>query len=96
VIFLHHTLHPLLFHGEKKGVSETLLVALSFSSAPQVLFIFIQCSLQVPNNYETDLILPIIEKVSELANVSYGISDDQTKRYLKVSMAIFIQAAVEF
>ncbi|KAK2392970.1 alanine--tRNA ligase [Trifolium repens] len=39
---------------------------------------------KVPNNYETDLILPIIEKVSELANVSYGISDDQTKRYLKI------------
>ncbi|CAI8611506.1 unnamed protein product [Vicia faba] len=38
----------------------------------------------VPNNYETDLILPIIEKASELANVSYGISDDQTKRYLKI------------
>ncbi|KAL5066575.1 hypothetical protein RYX36_028312 [Vicia faba] len=39
---------------------------------------------KVPNNYETDLILPIIEKASELANVSYGISDDQTKRYLKM------------
>lgn len=39
---------------------------------------------KVPNNYETDLILPIIEKVSELANVSYGICDDQTKRYLKI------------
>ncbi|CAI8583623.1 unnamed protein product [Vicia faba] len=39
---------------------------------------------KVPNNYETDLILPIIEKASELANVSYGISDDQTKRYLKI------------
>ncbi|XP_004500706.1 alanine--tRNA ligase, chloroplastic/mitochondrial isoform X1 [Cicer arietinum] len=39
---------------------------------------------KVPNNYETDLILPIIEKASELANVSYGISDDLTKRYLKI------------
>ncbi|CAK8569400.1 unnamed protein product [Lathyrus sativus] len=39
---------------------------------------------KVPNNYETDLILPIIEKASELANVSYGVSDDQTKRYLKI------------
>ncbi|PNY08879.1 alanine-tRNA ligase [Trifolium pratense] len=39
---------------------------------------------KVPNNYETDLILPIIEKASQLANVSYGISDDQTKRYLKI------------
>lgn len=39
---------------------------------------------KAPNNYETDLILPIIEKASELANISYGISDDQTKRYLKI------------
>lgn len=66
-------------------MNETLLTLLSFSFAPRLLFIFIKCSLQVPNNYETDLILPIIEKASELANVSYGISDDQTKRYLRVS-----------
>ncbi|GJW81038.1 alanine--tRNA ligase, chloroplastic/mitochondrial isoform X2 [Tanacetum coccineum] len=30
----------------------------------------------VPDNYETDLIFPIIEKVSELANVSYALVDD--------------------
>lgn len=87
----------LIKHGaRKKGVIEALLTLLSLSFAPQVLFIFTKCSLQVPNNYETDLILPIIEKASELANVSYGISDDQTKRYLKVSMPIFIQVAVQF
>ncbi|XP_017422220.1 alanine--tRNA ligase, chloroplastic/mitochondrial isoform X1 [Vigna angularis] len=39
---------------------------------------------QVPNNYETDLIFPIIEKASKLANVSYGFADDQTKRNLKI------------
>ncbi|RDX77231.1 Alanine--tRNA ligase, chloroplastic/mitochondrial, partial [Mucuna pruriens] len=39
---------------------------------------------KVPNNYETDLIFPIIENVSKLANVSYGIADDQTKRNLKI------------
>ncbi|XP_057436654.1 alanine--tRNA ligase, chloroplastic/mitochondrial isoform X2 [Lotus japonicus] len=39
---------------------------------------------KVPNNYETDLIFPIIEKASELANVSYSISDDLTKRNLKI------------
>ncbi|KHN19971.1 Putative alanine--tRNA ligase, chloroplastic [Glycine soja] len=39
---------------------------------------------KVPNNYETDLIFPIIEKASKLANVSYGIADDQTKRNLKI------------
>ncbi|ESW16271.1 hypothetical protein PHAVU_007G142900 [Phaseolus vulgaris] len=39
---------------------------------------------QVPNNYETDLIFPIIEEASKLANVSYGIADDQTKRNLKI------------
>jgi len=77
-------------------VNETLLTVLSFSFASQVLFIFIHYPLQAPNNYETDLILPIIEKASELANISYGISDDQTKRYLKVSVTIFIQVAVDF
>ena len=41
--------------------------------------------LQVPNNYETDLIYPIIEKAAELANVSYELADDRTKLSLKVS-----------
>lgn len=40
--------------------------------------------MQVPNNYETDLIFPIIEKAAELANVYYALSDDQTKLKLKV------------
>uniref|UniRef100_A0A5B7A759 Probable alanine--tRNA ligase, chloroplastic n=1 Tax=Davidia involucrata TaxID=16924 RepID=A0A5B7A759_DAVIN len=39
---------------------------------------------KVPNNYETDLIYPIIEKVSELANVSYAFADDPTKLKLKI------------
>lgn len=39
---------------------------------------------KVPNNYETDLIYPIIEKVSELANVLYAIADDSTKTKLKI------------
>ncbi|KAJ8767018.1 hypothetical protein K2173_012528 [Erythroxylum novogranatense] len=39
---------------------------------------------KVPNNYETDLIYPIIEKASELANVSYVHADDQTKMKLKI------------
>ncbi|KAL1353432.1 hypothetical protein HN51_017383 [Arachis hypogaea] len=39
---------------------------------------------KVPNNYETDLIFPIIEKASKLANVSYGTADVQTKRNLKI------------
>jgi alanyl-tRNA synthetase len=41
--------------------------------------------MQVPNNYETDLIYPIIEKASKLANVSYDLADDNTKMNLKVS-----------
>lgn len=41
-------------------------------------------SMQVPNNYETDLIYPIIEKASELANISYPNADDSTKMKLKV------------
>lgn len=39
---------------------------------------------QVPNNYETDLIYPIIARAAELANVDYQTADDQVKTYLKV------------
>ncbi|XP_030450417.2 alanine--tRNA ligase, chloroplastic/mitochondrial isoform X3 [Syzygium oleosum] len=39
---------------------------------------------RVPSNYETDLIYPIIEKASELANISYGLADDPTKSKLKI------------
>ncbi|XP_042508318.1 alanine--tRNA ligase, chloroplastic/mitochondrial isoform X1 [Macadamia integrifolia] len=39
---------------------------------------------KVPNNYETDLIFPIIEKAAELAVVSYAKADDRIKCYLKV------------
>ncbi|KAI3446318.1 hypothetical protein Pfo_002983 [Paulownia fortunei] len=39
---------------------------------------------QVPNNYETDLIFPIIEKASNLANVSYKLADESTKTDLKI------------
>lgn len=40
--------------------------------------------MQVPNNYETDLIYPIIARAAELANVSYQTAEDQVKTYLKV------------
>lgn len=39
---------------------------------------------KVPNNYETDFIYPIIEKASELANVSYAVADESTKTKLKI------------
>ncbi|KAJ4847191.1 hypothetical protein Tsubulata_024790 [Turnera subulata] len=39
---------------------------------------------KVPNNYETDLIYPIIEKAARLANISYPLADDQTKTNLKI------------
>ncbi|KAL8158994.1 hypothetical protein V2J09_000531 [Rumex salicifolius] len=39
---------------------------------------------KVPNNYETDLIYPIIEKASQLANISYTGTDDTTKMKLKI------------
>ncbi|GJY37037.1 alanine--tRNA ligase, chloroplastic/mitochondrial [Tanacetum coccineum] len=39
---------------------------------------------KVPNNYETDLIFPIVEEVAELAKVSYADVDDYTKTKLKV------------
>ncbi|CAH8362363.1 unnamed protein product [Eruca vesicaria subsp. sativa] len=39
---------------------------------------------KVPNNYETDLVYPIIAKVLELANISYDSADDKAKMSLKV------------
>lgn len=39
---------------------------------------------QVPNNYETDLIFPIIKTTAEIASIDYGKSDEQTKISLKV------------
>ncbi|XP_058080513.1 alanine--tRNA ligase, chloroplastic/mitochondrial isoform X2 [Magnolia sinica] len=39
---------------------------------------------KVPNNYETDLIYPIIEKASTLAGVSYADADDDIKTKLKI------------
>ncbi|KAJ8637786.1 hypothetical protein MRB53_012053 [Persea americana] len=39
---------------------------------------------KVPNNYETDLIYPIIEKASELAGISYTDADDRMKTNLKI------------
>ncbi|CAA7407678.1 unnamed protein product [Spirodela intermedia] len=39
---------------------------------------------KVPNNYETDLIFPIIDKASELAKVSYAEANDVMKTNLKI------------
>ncbi|MEB3288517.1 MAG: alanine--tRNA ligase [Leptolyngbya sp.] len=39
---------------------------------------------RVPNNYETDLILPIIETAAKLATIDYAQADDKTKVSLKV------------
>ena len=39
---------------------------------------------QVPNNYETDLILPIIESAAQIAGINYHSSDENTKVSLKV------------
>lgn len=39
---------------------------------------------KVPNCYETDLIFPIMEKASELANVPYAMADDSAKTHLKI------------
>lgn len=38
----------------------------------------------VPNNYETDLIFPIIQKIEDVAGVSYHKSEEKTKTNLKV------------
>ncbi|WP_414566209.1 MULTISPECIES: alanine--tRNA ligase [unclassified Anabaena] len=39
---------------------------------------------QVPNNYETDLIFPIIETAAQVAGIDYHSSDEKTKVSLKV------------
>ncbi|MEQ8961021.1 MAG: alanine--tRNA ligase, partial [Coleofasciculus sp. C2-GNP5-27] len=39
---------------------------------------------QVPNNYETDLIFPMIKTAAEIAGVDYAKSDEKTKVSLKV------------
>ncbi|MBW4640435.1 MAG: alanine--tRNA ligase [Gloeocapsa sp. UFS-A4-WI-NPMV-4B04] len=39
---------------------------------------------QVPNNYETDLIFPIITTTAEIASIDYAKSNEQTKISLKV------------
>jgi alanyl-tRNA synthetase len=39
---------------------------------------------QVPNNYETDLIFPIVKKAAEIAGIDYAKSDASTKVSLKV------------
>jgi len=38
----------------------------------------------VPNNYETDLIFPIIKTAADIAGIDYAKSDDKTKVSLKV------------
>jgi alanyl-tRNA synthetase len=38
----------------------------------------------VPNNYETDLILPIVQTAAEIAGIDYNSSDEKTKTSLKV------------
>ncbi len=38
----------------------------------------------VPNNYETDLIFPIIKTAAEIAGIQYSKADDRTKTSLKV------------
>ena len=39
---------------------------------------------QVPNNYETDLIFPIVQTAADLAGIDYGKADEETKTSLKV------------
>ncbi len=39
---------------------------------------------QVPNNYETDLIFPIVKTAAEIAGIDYYAADDATKVALKV------------
>jgi alanyl-tRNA synthetase len=38
----------------------------------------------VPNNYETDLIFPIVQTAADIAGIDYSNSDEKTKTSLKV------------
>lgn len=45
------------------------------------------CMLQgVPNNYETDLIFPIVAKAAQLAGVDYNTASPTAQTALKVSL----------
>lgn len=46
--------------------------------------------MQVPNNYETDLIFPIIKRAAELAGVNYASANESTKTSLKVPFILFL------
>ena len=39
---------------------------------------------QVPNNYETDLIFPLVQTAADLAGIDYGKAEEETKTSLKV------------
>ncbi|MBO0348148.1 alanine--tRNA ligase [Phormidium pseudopriestleyi FRX01] len=39
---------------------------------------------KVPNNYETDLIFPIVKKAADIAGIDYATADEKTKVSLKV------------
>lgn len=38
----------------------------------------------VPNNYETDLLFPLVEEAARLAGIDYSSADERTKSSLKV------------
>jgi alanyl-tRNA synthetase len=42
------------------------------------------CSQDVPNNYETDLIFPIVAKAAELAGIDYAAAPPAAQTALKV------------
>ena len=42
----------------------------------------------VGNNYETDLLRPIMDRAAELAGVSYDTADEKTRTSLKVRIRV--------
>ena len=70
-------------HCSQGGITRALL----YGSAARSAMDPIMCppSWQgVPNNYETDLIFPIVQAAARLANVDYHAADATTKTALKV------------
>lgn len=47
---------------------------------------------QVPNNYETDLILPILERAAQLAGLQYALADPSQQTALKVGFDVLCPA----
>ena len=54
---------------------------------------WLHCRQGVSNNYETDLLRPIMDCTAELAGISYDTADEKSRTSLKVKHASLREAA---